>query len=43
MSKKYRDGKKHLGVQTRHKWRGVHMNDGAVSLDVLREEVGGLA
>lgn len=39
MSKAYRDKKKHVGVQARHKGRRVHALDDVVSLEDLREEV----
>ena len=39
MSKKYRDKKKRLGVQARHKGRHVHQLDNVRPLAELRDEI----
>ena len=39
MSKEYRDKKRRLGEQARHKGRHVHQLDNVVSLAELRNEV----
>ena len=39
MSKEYRDEKKRLGVQARHKGRHVHQLDNVLPLAELRDEI----
>lgn len=39
MSKEYRDRKRRIGVQARHKGRHVHTLDDVISLEQLVEEV----
>ena len=39
MSKEYRDKKKRLGVQARHKGRHVHQLDNVLPLTELRDEI----